>query len=254
MHFKTKFSEYELIQTEDDSWAIYSDYYKENSHSLVGARSETLYNFINGCELSEKMSQKSSLVVLEVGFGIGNGIATTLNFWKKQEIKPDSFTFISQEIDPELVTFSFEEGPYRDDLKELHQNEEWSWTLIENGKRFELKVLPGDARQSVKDVAQDSVHAIFQDAYSPGKNPDLWTLEWFRDLNNVANEECIMTTYSASARIRRSMAQAGWYVCDQKGFGSKRSMSIAYKSENENSINEKILKANLEALQDKDLK
>lgn len=253
MHFKTSFSEYDLIQTEDGSWAIYSDYYKENSHSLVGAKSETEYNFIQGCEIGPKMKSYSSIQVLEVGFGIGNGIATTFNFWKSQNERPQYFTFISQEIDPELVTYSFEHGPYKNDLKFFHKNELWSWTYIEDGHKFELIVLPGDARKTIAEVPSDTIDAIFQDAYSPGKNPDLWTLEWFQDLKQVARKDCVMTTYSASARIRRAMAQAGWSVVDKKGFGSKRSMSVAYSEEHSESINEKLLKANLEALQDKDL-
>lgn len=253
MYFKTSFSEYELIQTDDGSWAIYSDYYKENSHSLAGARSETEHNFLQGCDIKLKMKDYKLLQVLEVGFGIGNGIATTFNFWKNQKYRPGHFLFISQEIDPELVLYSFENGPYKNDLIELHQNEEWAWTYQENGHKFELKVLSGDARKTIKQIPKGEINAIFQDAYSPGKNPDLWTLEWFQDLKFVAHEDCCMATYSASARIRRAMAQAGWYIVERKGYGSKRSMSVAHAKKIENSINERLLKSNLEALKDKDL-
>lgn len=250
MRFNTKFSEYELIQTQDGSWAIYSDFYNENSHSLVGARSETEHNFIQGCQLDNKIQKNSEITLLEVGFGIGNGLATTLDFWKKSKKQTDHFTFISQEIDPELVQYSFAKGPYANELNCLHRNDEWAWTLVEGDKKFEVKILSGDARHTIKSLKDDSLDAIFQDAYSPGKNPDLWTLEWFSDLYSCANQECIMATYSASARIRKAMVEAGWFVTEKKGFGSKRSMSIVYRSQTDDSLNEKISNSKVKSLTD----
>lgn len=253
LYFKTSFSDYELIQTDDESWAIYSDFYRENSHSLAGAESETRYNFLEGCEVAKRCLEFDNYTILEVGFGIGNGLATTYEFWKQLERRPKHFLFISQEIDHELVDYAFNQGPYAEKLQSLHLNSPMGWTTEIDDCRFEVKVLPGDARQSVLDIKDKSIHAIFQDAYSPGKNPSLWTLEWFEQLHRISAEKAIMATYSASARVRKAMVEGGWHVVDKKGFGNKRSMSIAFNESVDMELNEKILKARIDSLKDSEL-
>lgn len=253
LRFQTKFCDYELIQTQDESWAIYSDFYKEVSHSLVGAVSETKHNFLIGCDIEKNCAQKDIFCVLEVGFGIGNGLATTFEFWQSLVNRPKRFVFVTQEIDPELIDYSFAEGPYQAVLEKLHLNSPNEYTFEENGARFEVKVLSGDARETINQVQDHSIHAIFQDAYSPGKNPSLWTVEWFEQLRRVAADSAVMATYSASARIRKAMVEANWFVTDKKGFGQKRSMSIAYADSQDNALNQKISQAKIEALRDHEI-
>ena len=72
---------FEIIQTEDGSLSFYSHTYDENAHSLNGAFSETLYNFIEGCRLKERLinhSLKKPFSILEVGFGLGYGLLECL--------------------------------------------------------------------------------------------------------------------------------------------------------------------------------
>lgn len=255
LSFSTKFCDYELIQTEDESWAIYSEFYQENSHSIAGAKSETLHNFINGCKLNNKLNENDEVRLLEVGFGIGNGFATTYEFWKSNITKAKLLQFDSLEIDPELVEYAMEQGPYAEDLKGFHRNDKYNWSLEEDGRRIELNIIAGDARDTINSLPKDYYHIVYQDAYSPSKNRELWTFEWFKLLYQSSLQGCLMGTYSASARIRKAMAEAGWQVYDQKGFKNKRSMTIAKKTtSDENSMNEKLLNNKVDSLKDDDLK
>ena len=265
--FETNLCCYQIIETADGSYAIYSSEYDENSHSDQGARSETLYNFVEGCDLSTKWNE-AKCSVLEVGFGIGNGLAVTYDKWKdyisntSKDSEKKIVHFYTQEIDPQLVDYALKVGPYAEDLIDFNQTDTFEYLAKFKGNEFKLDLLLGDARDTIAVIPEASIDAIFQDAYSPGKNPTLWTKEWFSDLYQVAAEDCVMSTYSASARMRKAMVMSTWKVYNKKGFSKKRSMTIALKSgateaffenrENE-CLNAQILKSNLEPLRDEDL-
>jgi tRNA U34 5-methylaminomethyl-2-thiouridine-forming methyltransferase MnmC len=67
-----------FVETEDGSWTLFSEAFQEACHSTTGARAETLLHYIQGCRILEKAKIHSPLVVLEIGFGLGIGLLTTL--------------------------------------------------------------------------------------------------------------------------------------------------------------------------------
>src|SRR5690606_27427663 len=93
-----------------------------------------------------------------------------------------------------------------------------------------LKILIGDARITLPHYIKKhslKVHAIYQDAFSPKRNPDLWTVEWFTLLKEISHQDVIMSTYSSSSAIRKSMAEAGFTLYPGEKFGPKRSSTRA---------------------------
>ena len=96
---------------------------------------------------------------------------------------------------------------------------------------FSLTVIIGDIRQSLMQLGHDrpfkKFNAIYQDAFSPRKNPTLWTTEWFELLKLNADKDCILSTYSAAMPVRKSLLNAGWNVFKREGYGEKRSTTIA---------------------------
>jgi hypothetical protein len=217
-YFKTSLGQYELVETADGSWSIKSEYFDEESHSNAGALGETRYNFIEGCEIP---SLKSPSKVFEVGFATGLGAKVCF------ENSSVPLEFISSEIDPELITWAVKEGSYSDFFKNFDLLGEFRWK--HNSNPWELRVLPGDVRETIQSI-NVNVQAIFQDAYSPKKNPTLWTKEWFAQLASIADKDCILATYSSSAGIRKALAVSGWHLKNREGFGRKRTMTLAKKS------------------------
>ncbi len=89
-----------------------------------------------------------------------------------------------------------------------------------------LTILIGDAKQT---LGQDlpKFHAIFQDAFSSKKNPELWTPEWFSQLASLSHESVDLSTYASSDEIRKAMIAAGWRLREGGPFGRKRSSTRA---------------------------
>lgn len=221
---------YEVIKTEDGSYTLFSKVYNEACHSLAGASAETKLHYLQACEIEDKIQKQNKVSILEVGFGTGLGFLETYELFKKHNAC-EKLQFISLEIDPDLIEHFYEAHPCFQESKCL-------------------KVLIGNARESIKTVDM-KFDAIYQDAFSPRRNPVLWTVEWFEQLGNLSHEETILSTYSASSTIRKSLLKTGWKLHPGAKFGPKRSATIAKRvGESDSDILEKLERSPVNALTD----
>ncbi len=207
------------VRTEDGSFTLFSEEFQETCHSTTGAKSETLTHYVSGCQVIEKARELKNIHVLEVGFGLGVGFFTTLEKLPAET----SLHFVSLEFDFELLNW----------FKEVHPKLNLVWdnnTLVSRGEHFTLEIIAGDARKVLPKFMADQsyrFHAIYQDAFSPKKNPTLWTKEWFSFLRSISTEDVILSTYSASTSIRKSLHEAGWKIQQGEKFGRKRTSTRA---------------------------
>lgn len=209
---------YDFIKTDDGSLTVFSKLYNEMCHSKAGASAETKVHYIEGCEVVQKLSH-GPINIFEVGFGVGVGFFETLKAANRK-----FFTFVTIEIDEDLI------------LHVLESNKEFSGFIKNNGyylvenDLFCLYVLIGDGRKSFPTFQKEfnfKYDCIYQDAFSPKRNAILWTKEWFAELYKASAKECIMSTYSASSSIRKSMIAGGWTIYNGVQFGNKRASTRA---------------------------
>lgn len=241
------------IPTEDGSLTLYSEHFQEACHSTSGAREETLLHYLRGCQIVEKLRTKDALTILEVGFGTGLGLELT---YEETVDLNKPLHFVSLEIDRELVEWFFarpENSAYKVERKS-HMGLEY----IE-GQRGHMSfvILIGNARQGLPLYLKHHPlkwHAIYQDAFSPKRNPVLWTTEWFELLKNFSAEDVILSTYSASSSIRKSLREAGWQLSKGDKFGPKRSSTRArLTGETDPDIAETLERSPVSAIRDQDL-
>jgi tRNA U34 5-methylaminomethyl-2-thiouridine-forming methyltransferase MnmC len=210
---------FEILTTEDGSQSFYSHLYGEGGHSTSGAKNETITHYIEGCNVAKKYDQQDCLSIFEVGFGIGLGFRITLE--TLGELKTPLY-YYAIEIDHHLIEHAIKENPLLTHL----QKTSFGYELIQDN--LELVILMGNARQTIPSFClQHKFDVIFQDAFSPKRNAELWTTEWFSELNKKSKESCLMSTYSSSSAVRKSMIAAGWKVHKGTPFGPKRSSTRA---------------------------
>jgi hypothetical protein len=72
-------------------------------------------------------------------------------------------------------------------------------------------------------------HAIFYDAFSPAKNPAMWTLPVFGNLFRALDpaRPCALTTYSRSTLVRATLLLAGFFAGTGHATGLKEETTIA---------------------------
>lgn len=226
--FKGNLGSYRIIETEDNTQTIWSEYFDENCHNTSGARAETIYNYIEGCHLKEQFTSKDSLNIFDVGFGPGLGLLYLNEFMESEKNK--FINYYSIEIDEVLVVWALENNFKTASYKKVIINDDLSYYFFKLNN-ITATILIGDGRKTFKMAHQlsliQNLDAIFQDPFSPKKNPSLWTVEWFLDLKKASAPDVYMSTYSSSVSIRKSMLEAGFIISNHKGFGKKRTMTKA---------------------------
>ena len=220
-----------MIKTEDNSETLYSEFFDEACHNLSGAYDETIHNYINGCDIPDKLSQLDTLSIFDVGFGLGVGLKALMDTIHKSKSIPSDIFYYSVELDEFLFLWSV--AKYFSFLKfeKFELSNLRGYKLKIDDINLTICVFIGDARITIPLANELSLinplNAIFQDAFSPKKNPTLWSVEWFTLLRALSTKEVTLTTYSSSISIRKSLVVSGWEIENLKGFGQKRTMTRA---------------------------
>lgn len=207
-----------LVETADGTPTLFSERFNEACHSLDGAAQETREHYLRGCRVEELLASLPQVNVLEVGFGTGLGFRLTREL---AVAYPACFlNFVSLELDEELVRWAL---PHAE-----RGEEEGSRVYRDSSPTHRLTVLVGDARATLPRYhALERFHAVYQDAFSPKRNPTLWTTEWFTLLGRLSHPQARLSTYSASVAVRKALHAAGWGIGRGPGFGKKRTSTRA---------------------------
>ncbi|MBT3983109.1 MAG: hypothetical protein HOE90_17280 [Bacteriovoracaceae bacterium] len=234
-YFTGKLGQYEQIQTEDGSQSMINPYFSEGLHSIAGAKTETLFQYWEGCQMEAQFLSRSSISLLEVGFGMGTGLLATLEQRQKLQAhvgSPLKLNYLSFELDDLLVEHSLN-NYFKNIFEkvELITTEQYSYYSL-RAPNFEGTILLGNGREVLPSFLKQTSHppftAIYQDAFSPRRNPSLWTTQWFDTLREFSSSDVILSTYSSSFSIRKSMLLSGFSVMSAKGYGRKKFSTRAY--------------------------
>src|SRR5690606_34497440 len=83
---------------------------------------------------------------------------------------------------------------------------------------------PADSMVRQLAVAAD---AYFLDGFAPSRNPAMWSPQLMRDLAALGRDGATAATWATAGAVRRALAEAGFEVRKQRGFGTKREMTVA---------------------------
>ena len=187
------------VITNDGSLTLKSDKYNECYHSSEGAITETLYKHIYP---AFEVVKKDEIKILDICFGLGyNTFLAILNKPKNTKLK-----IYSPEFDEELVK-SLKTFNYPDEFNKIkHIIDEVATNYKYKDDEIEVEVFIGDARKYIKTL--DSIDIVFQDAFSPKVNTELWTIEYFKEIDKLNPQ--IITTYSVATPIRYALYSLGY--------------------------------------------
>ena len=240
------------VLTEDGTTTLYSAEFDECYHSTKdGALQESLTKHIIP---ASKLTDKEHLTILDICFGLGYNTLTTLYYYK-QNYPNKKLHIISPELDRSLVeslqNFNYpkEFEQFREIIKAISQN------FFYEDENIKIEVLIGDAREAIKNI-DTKIDILYQDAFSPKKNPALWSKEYFADIKQIASSDIIITTYSSATPVRLAMYENGFKIYNPPK-SEVRSGTIASLKELElEEIDMELKKErnpNAKALSDKDL-
>ena len=214
--------------TADGSRTLYSERYSESFHSYKGALTESRHVFLQGTGVVERLGHLSPTHLLEVGFGTG------LNFFLTADVALKYGTdlhYIALEKDlssaDNLSSLGYEAHLEHPEL--LEEFLEWRRHSQENTFEFagvRLELLLGDATE--QPLPENHFHAVYQDAFSPTTNPELWSETFLDKLRQSLTNDGVLSTYCVKGEVRRQMQALGFEVEKRPGPpGGKREMLVA---------------------------
>jgi tRNA U34 5-methylaminomethyl-2-thiouridine-forming methyltransferase MnmC len=221
----------ELIETRDGSSSLFLPELNETYHSTHGAIAEAYYVFIkNGIEHYLATNQKTSINILEIGFGTGLNALITADFASNNNI---DFHYSSLEPFP-LDQSIIEQLNYTAQLKTFDATQifrkihaaDWG-KIIPINQNFKLRKLKSPLLAFESSTKFD---LIFFDAFAPSKQPEMWEIAIFEHLNKMMNEKAQLITYCAQGQFKRNLKSAGFEVQSLPGPPPKKEMVRGVKS------------------------
>lgn len=213
-----------IIETKDGSHTLYSPQFDEIYHSRNGALTESEHIFIrNGLDACPG----TVINVFEVGFGTGLNALLSWIYAESKEIQinyhsvelyPVAQDLVAQINYPDIIG-------HRDKFQRLHDTK-WN-EMTELSPHFSLHKING----SLIDLQfpSSSINVVFFDAFSPEKQPELWTVDVFAKMYDMLAPGGFLVTYCSKSYVRRNMQQVGLEITKLPGPHGKRDMVRAMK-------------------------
>lgn len=249
-----------IKKTGDGSTSLYSPKYDQLYHNPHGAVTESRHVFFETNDLLKTLKKKEYVNIFEVGFGTGLNLLLTLDYLRQNDLQT-TINFYSVEafpIDPEITEeFEFKNEPgLRKSLlilQSILQDLTPGMNRIQLTDHLSLHLWFGFFDELFEEHSNSSlithkIDFIFQDAFSPEVNEELWTPDTFKKLASISNDDAVLSTYCAASSARAAMAVAGWKVARAPGAVGKREMTLAsfdtdkleaFKRVNENRLAER---------------
>lgn len=264
----------QFLKTQDGSFSLYSETYKDFYHSTKdGAILETLYKHIiptfgllwanqnanpsanlmpNPMNLANltpnlaNLSPQNPIKILDICFGLGYNALFSLAFAKRVNI---SIALYSMELHllEQLKNFAypkilFHYLPLREIIDSLFLRGAWE---CEN---LSIYLHKGDAKDYIAHLANQkpqnaTFDIIYQDAFSPTKNAELWDKSHFTNLFALLSKNGAISTYSTSKKVREICQNIGFEVynmqCDNLKNGTilRKSSRESHSTQSPNFIN-----------------
>jgi tRNA U34 5-methylaminomethyl-2-thiouridine-forming methyltransferase MnmC len=216
-----------LITTSDGSSTIQIEEWGETYHSIHGAVQEAEHVYIkNGLERLTNNNVK----ILEMGFGTGlNAFLTALKA-KKEQKKIEYHTVegfpLSTEETERLNYIDLVKTKEGQQIFDALHTSRWN-TKTRITQEFTLNKIHGLFEEV--NLANDYFDLIYFDVFGYPYQPELWSVEIFKEMYAALKQGGILTTYACRSPIKKAMQNAGLLIEVCSGPPGKREMIIARK-------------------------
>lgn len=227
--------DYQLVQLKNGTWSVRSVAEAETFHPVIGPAAEAEALYVRQLDLPARVAAAGAagLVVWDIGLGAAANVLTLL-----RALAPVTGRVRVLSFDHTLAPLAFA-GGQAERLEFVRGFEEPIARLLQDRRtgfrhgacEVVWEVHEGDFPTLIVSAEAGDwprPDALLFDAYSPAKNPAMWTLPLFQRLRALAgNGPCTLATYSRATMVRTTLLLAGWFVGVGHATGEKDETTIA---------------------------
>jgi tRNA U34 5-methylaminomethyl-2-thiouridine-forming methyltransferase MnmC len=228
-------TDYQLVRLANGVHSIRSNAENETFHPVVGPIEEARQLYVEQLRLPQRIAEtKNEFVIWDIGLGAAANVIAVLDAAAKHHAKVQIISF-DHTLKP--LEFAVQHAhelnyplPYADDLSNLVQRQRADFTRRD--LQIDWTVHVSDFPHLLNSKAANGwakPDAILFDAFSPAKNPAMWTLPLFHRMFELLdpNRPCAMPTYSRSTMLRVTLLLAGYFVGAGRAIAEKEETTIA---------------------------
>lgn len=225
---------YSLVTLANGVRSVRSHAEAETFHPVIGPAAEAEALYVRQLRLRERLAAHAGeFVIWDVGLGAAANVLTVLQATRDLSCR---LRLISFDHTLEPLRFALE---HAEELGYFGGYEEWVAALLADGQVNRTQgdqsvlwdVCVTDFPTWLRDAppAVPAPHAILFDAFSPAKNPEMWTLPLFAQLFRRLDpaRPCAMPTYSRATLLRVTWLLAGFFVGVGHATGEKEETTLA---------------------------
>ena len=229
---------YRIVTLANGVRSVHSLAHRETFHPVIGPVAEAEALYVHQLRLRERLATHTGeFVIWDVGLGAAANALTVLRATRDLAC-PVRLVSFDHTLEPLAFALAHAaELGYFDGaevaVKQLLTDQ--CATVAEKARTVEWEVHVGDFPSLIASRAAEALpkpHAILFDAFSPAKNPAMWTLPLFKRMFALldTSRPCAMPTYSRSTMLRVSWLLAGFSVGAGHATGEKEETTIAANS------------------------
>ena len=228
-------SGYRIVKLANGAHSVHSLAHAETFHPVVGPVAEAEALYVRQLRLVERVKRhRGDFVIWDVGLGAAANAITVLRATREIAC---SLRLLSFDHTLEPLEFALQHiehlnylPGYEENLQRLLQKSRVSFQHGAQKVSWEMHLADFPSlleKPATRDLAKP--HAIMFDAFSPAKNPAMWTAPLFANLFQLLDPRrpCALPTYSRSTMLRVTLLLAGFYVGVGHATGEKEESSIA---------------------------
>lgn len=208
--------------TSDGSPTLYNNVVGEHYHSVYGARAESEHIFIQAGLMHVKADH---VRILEVGLGTALnmlltaghavGMPVTYHAVEKYPLPADTCLQYTQHCSP----------AERDLMARIH-NAPWN-TEVPLTNSMTIKKIEADITSLA--LPQATYNVVYFDAFSPERQPEMWSEAVFENIYNSMECGGVLVTYCSKGIVKRALKAVGFAVERLPGPPHKRHILRATK-------------------------
>lgn len=226
---------YELVRVAGGAWSVRARAEGETFHPGIGPAAEAEAVYLRPLRLVERLHEaREPLVVWDVGLGAAANVLTLFRATRELTAPLRVVSF-----DRTLAALAFARAHaqalgyfagYEAPVDQLNKTGEVHFPNGRQPVHWSVEVVDFPAwLAGPRAAAVPPPHAILYDAFSPARNPDMWTLPLFRQLHARLDPQrpCALATYSRATLVRVTLLLAGFYVGVGQASGEKEETTVA---------------------------